>query len=267
MTTKDFKKKLKKLKQANDIYFARHDSIINLKTNIMTKQELSKYAGKKTFGKNNEMLTNGIVVGYYPNDDEECLIARFENGGVSGAGWKKTDYKIKFFTKEEEEIYNSGKGCYLFAKIDNVIMEEELDLTKILEGCEGVELWSDICGKCSVESVCKSFYPVSVKTDTGNKIYFMADGRFDQYPNGKCLLWPSETCRDWSQFKKPIKIKEGDWVVCGWSVRDVAIRRYFKDDKCFNEDSSLTLSWTFIAPFEKYDPNLSDEELKKLSIV
>ena len=107
----------------------------------MTEQELSKYAGKKTFGKNNEILTNGIVVGYDPNDDKECLVARFENSDASGIGWNRSSYKIKFFTKEEEKIYNSGRGCYLFAKIDNVIMEEEkeLDLTKILNDCEGVE--------------------------------------------------------------------------------------------------------------------------------
>ena len=242
----------------------------------MTGQELSKYAGKKTFGENNEILTNGIVVGYDPNDDKECLIARFENGDVSGAGWKKADYKIKFFTKEEEEIYNSGKGCYLFARIGNVMMKEEkeLDLTKILNDCEGVELWSDICGKCKLESLdgdedYKIIVLVLNSVSYENKYeQFTKYGRFyDCYPNGKCLLWPSETCRDWSQFKKPIKIKEGDWVVCGWSVRDVVIRRYFKDDKCFNADSSLTLEWSFIAPFEKYDPNLSDEELKKLSIV
>lgn len=106
------------------------------------------------------------------------------------------------------------------------------------------------------------------KCEYGTSESFDIKGRYKaEYSSGKCLLWPSETCRDWSKFKKPIKLKEGDWVVCGWSVRDVAIRRYFKDDKCFNADSSLTLDWTFIAPFEKYDPNLSDEELEKLSIV
>ena len=226
----------------------------------MTEQELSKYAGKKTFGKNNHILTNGIVVGYDPNDDEQCLVARFENCDVSGNGWGKTGYKIKFFTKEEEEIYNSGKGCYLFAKIDNVIMEEELDLTKILEGCEGVELWSDICGYCTVESVNKDAYPILVKADTWNKIYFMADGRFDQYPNGKCLLWPSETCRDWSQFKKPIQLKDNDWVVCWFEGAAFEILRYA-------EIKVLDYEYDYVVRFEQFNPNLSKEELKKLSIV
>ena len=232
----------------------------------MTEQDLLKYAGKKTFGKNNALLTNGVIVGFDPNDNYECLVARFENGDVSGEGWSRTAWEITFFTEKEEEIYKSGKGCYLFAKIDNVIMDEqkELDLTKILNDCEGVELFSEVFGVGEVHKV-DDF--VCVKSKKGFLHYFNPNGRLTYYPDGNCLLWPSETCRDWSQFKKPIKIKEGDWVVCGCSVRDVVIRRYFKDDKCFNADSSLTLDWTFIAPFEKYDPNLSDEELKKLSIV
>ena len=46
----------------------------------MTKQDLLKYAGKKTFGKNNALLTNGVIVGFDANDDNECLVARSENG-------------------------------------------------------------------------------------------------------------------------------------------------------------------------------------------
>lgn len=114
----------------------------------MTKQDLLKYAGKKTFGKNNSLLTNGVIVGFDANDDNECLVARFENGDVQNSGWSSTPCNIEFFTEEELQIYNSGKGCYLFARIDNVIMDEqkELDLTEILEGCEGVELFSEVFG-------------------------------------------------------------------------------------------------------------------------
>ena len=143
-----------------------------------------------------------------------------------------------------------------------------MGLTSILKGCEGIELWSDICGRCNLDRINHDGL-IRVLVNEVNSIWlnFLPDGRFYDFEGAKFLLWPSETCRDWSKFKKPIKLKEGDWVVCGWSVRDVVIRRYFKDDKCFNADFSLTLEWAFIAPFEKYDPNLSDEELEKLSIV
>lgn len=234
----------------------------------MTKQDLLKYAGKKTFGKNNEILTNGIVVGYDPDDNEQCLVARFENGDVSGMGWGEIYYKIKFFTKEEEEIYNSGKGCYLFAKIDNVMMEEEkeLDLTKILEGCEGVELWSDLFGKCRLSRIDDvSTHPILVRViekceyDTSES--FDIKGRYKaEYSSGKCLLWPSETCRDWSQFKKPIKLKDDDWVVCWFEGAAFEILRYA-------EIKVLDYEYDYVVRFEKFNPNLSKEELKKLSIV
>ena len=213
----------------------------------MTEQELSKYAGKKTFGKNNEILTNGIVVGYDPDDNEQCLVARFENGDVNKRGWSKQPYKIKFFTKEEEEIYNSGKGCYLFARIGNVIMEEELDLTKILEGCEGVELWSDICGKCKLESlVGGGYYEIEVlvlDTIDGDNGYeqFTKYGRlYWCYPNGKCMLWPSETNRDWSTFKKPIK--EGIPCMCKNSDSDIWVLI-----------TERQASYTYCVPVENFD--------------
>lgn len=223
----------------------------------MTEQELSKYAGKKTFGKNNEILTNGIVVGYDPDDNEQCLVARFENGDVSGAGWSKTPRKIKFFTKEEEEIYNTGKGCYLFAKIDNVMMEEEkeLDLTEILKNCEGVELWSDICGKCIFTKSDDNEICVKEIGYGRYSLSFLNNGKYDDYPNGKCLLWPSETCRDWSTFKKPLKAD--DWVVACDGEGCGHINKY----------CNINRTWKYVIPFEKYNPTLTDEELKKLSIV
>ena len=137
----------------------------------MTKQDLLKYAGKKTFGKNNELLTNGVIVGFDPNDNYERLVARFENGDVSGEGWSISAWEITFFTEKEEEIYKSGKGCYLFAKIDNVIMDEqkELDLTELLEGCEGVELFSEVFG---VGELYKVDDFVCVKSKKGYLHYF-----------------------------------------------------------------------------------------------
>ena len=220
----------------------------------MTKQDLLKYAGKKTFGKNNELLTNGVIVGFDPNDDVECLVARFENGDVSGAGWSRSACEITFFTEKEEEIYYSGKGCYLFARIDNVIMDEqkELDLTEILEGCEGVELFSEVFG---VGELYKVDDFVCVKSKKGYLHYFNSLGRLTHYPNGNCLLWPSETNRDWSTFKKPLKAD--DWVVACDGEGCGHINKY----------CNINRTWKYVIPFEKYNPTLTDEELKKLSIV
>ena len=84
----------------------------------------------------------------------------------------------------------------------------------------------------------------------------MKDGKY--YTEGKCMLWPSETNRDWSTFKKPVKVNDDDWVVCGYDMTGFAIRKYF-DTKSAN--------FEYIIPYNKFNINLPEEELKKLSIV
>ena len=236
----------------------------------MTEKEFLRYKGLKTKGSyGGYNFEGGVVVGYrknYEPTEFQSLIAFFNDD----RGWDKADKSdVIFFDDKGLFLGERPNGTFLYVSLENLVIEtekeeKELDLTKILNDCEGVELFSEVFGVGEVHKV-DDF--VRVKSKKGFLHYFNPNGRLTYYPDGNCLLWPSETCRDWSQFKKPIKIKEGDWVVCGWSVRDVVIRRYFKDDKCFNVDSSTTLEWAFIAPFEKYDPTLSDDELLKLSIV
>ncbi len=245
----------------------------------MTEKEFLRYKGLKTKGSHGGCnFEGGVVVGYrenYKPTEFQSLIAFFNDD----RGWDKTDRsEVIFFDDNGFFLGDLTNGTFLYVSLENLVFEtekekKELDLAEILEGCEGVELWSDLCGKCTLDKIdCVGKYPIIVKTTGRDGAYareaFTKEGKYDlSYNNGKCLLFPSETCRDWSQFKRPIKIKEGDWVVCGCSVRDVIIRRYFKDNKCFNAESSTTLECAFIAPFEKYDPTLSDDELLKLSIV
>ena len=220
----------------------------------MTKQDLLKYAGKKTFGKNNELLTNGVIVGFDANDDNECLVARFENGDVSGAGWSISSWEITFFTEKEEEIYKSGKGCYLFAKIDNVIMDEqkEFDLTKILKGCEGMVFYSTMVGYCRLIDV-NEFITIGYGDE--DFVVLESDGKFSK--DGECTVFPSKENRDWSTFKKPIKVNDDDWVVCCDKNDTGVIIQY----GCIN------MSWKYIIPYDKFRPDLTEEDLKKLSIV
>lgn len=236
----------------------------------MTEKECLRYKGLKTKGSHGGYnFEGGVVVGYrknYKPTEFQSLIAFFNDD----RGWDKADKSdVIFFDDNRFFLGCLPNGTFLYVSPENLVIEtekeeKELDLTKILNYCEGVELFSEVFGVGEVHEV-DDF--VCVKSKKGFLHYFNPNGRLTYCPDGNCLLWPSETCRDWSQFKKPIKIKEGDWVVCGWSVRDVVIRRYFKDNKCFNAEFSTTLEWAFIAPFEKYDPTLSDYELLKLSIV
>lgn len=222
----------------------------------MTAEEFKKYAGRKTFGKNNVDLTDGVVAGYH----SDCLAVRLKNGP-----WSKTMYDIRFTDINEEELYKSGKGLYTWCEIKNVILDEpkELDLTKVLKGCERVTLWSDALGECTLEKI-HTFdrYPIVLKAprkdNVNNQEEFTKEGYFyDCYPNAKCLLWPSETNRDWSTFKKPVTVKDDDWVAC------------LDDNKvaCVCKYGGIKMDWKYILPFEKFKPGLSDEELKKLSIV
>ena len=87
-------------------------------------------------------------------------------------------------------------------------MNENLDLTKILEGCpEGTKFYSTTLGEVSFAGICLSCnYPIRVKdynkhSAVATSESFTIDGRL--YPNrGECILFPSEEQRDWSKFER-----------------------------------------------------------------
>ena len=135
-------------------------------------------------------------------------------------------------------------------------MDEPLDLTKILKGCEGVELWSDFCGICKLKKIHYDYSrPIVIKSKYSKHLFLMKDGKY--YTEGKCMLWPSETNRDWSTFKSPVMVKDDDWVVACDGEGCGHINKY----------CNINRTWKYVIPFEKYNPTLTDEELKKLSIV
>lgn len=87
-------------------------------------------------------------------------------------------------------------------------MNENIDLTKILEGCEGVELWSPLIGRCTLERIdTRSATPICVNrsfndctyTFTENGYYFSSCDHDDS----ECILFPTKDQRDWSKFVKP----------------------------------------------------------------
>lgn len=86
-------------------------------------------------------------------------------------------------------------------------MNENLDLTKILEGCpEGTKFYSTTLGEVSFVEIClSSNYPIIVKaynkhsTVTASES-FTIDGRYSWFYDGECTLFPSKDQRDWSKF-------------------------------------------------------------------
>ena len=93
-------------------------------------------------------------------------------------------------------------------------MNENIDLTKILDGCpEGTEFYSIIFGKVSLMGVHNNAdLPIIIITGQG-LIGLTSDGRYFSQYDGECTLFPSKDQRDWSKFvrfwDKP-KVKKFD---------------------------------------------------------
>ena len=88
-------------------------------------------------------------------------------------------------------------------------MNENLDLTKILEGCpEGTKFYSTTLGEVSFVGICLfSNYPIIVKAYNKYSAVtvsesFTIDGRYSWFYDGECTLFPSKDQRDWSKFER-----------------------------------------------------------------
>lgn len=89
-------------------------------------------------------------------------------------------------------------------------MNENLDLTKILDGCpEGTKLYSTVNGEVIFRNVA-SFscdYPITATAYNKNanstkKVCFAKDGIYMLDYDGECVLFPSKEQRDWSKFER-----------------------------------------------------------------
>lgn len=84
-------------------------------------------------------------------------------------------------------------------------MNENIDLTKILEGCpEGYKLYSPLFGEVEFVGIVNGYTrPIVVKVQTQAQYNFSKEGYyFDYYQGEECLLFPSKYLRDWSKFER-----------------------------------------------------------------
>ena len=89
-------------------------------------------------------------------------------------------------------------------------MNENLDLTKILEGCpKGTKFYNSVYGEVSFEGIdtTDDEYPIEVGvydkyTDALHAFFFAKDGRYNPAYKGECTLFPSKEQRDWSKFER-----------------------------------------------------------------
>ena len=88
-------------------------------------------------------------------------------------------------------------------------MNENLDLTKILDGCpRGTKFYSSVCGEVSFERInISDECPIILYADNKNIVPLVPvthtkDGKFSSSYDGECTLFPSKDQRDWSKFER-----------------------------------------------------------------
>lgn len=85
-------------------------------------------------------------------------------------------------------------------------MDKNINIAKILKKVpKGTKLWSPICGECKLLYITfiDSSINVSVEENDSPSFTFLSDGRYADYPDAECLLFPSKEHRNWSTFKAP----------------------------------------------------------------
>lgn len=91
-------------------------------------------------------------------------------------------------------------------------MDNRLDLTTILKGCEGITLYYTVYGECKLGSVNPAGDAAILLQDikTGRSLGFLKkNGK--KYDTGECLIFPSKTQRDWNKFEVPYQ--DGVFVI------------------------------------------------------
>ena len=90
-------------------------------------------------------------------------------------------------------------------------MNENIDLTKILEGCPvGTKFYSTIFGEVSFSKIFfddYDDYPIELMVYNKNARSIVAnycekDGKYSCAYEGECTLFPSKDQRDWSKFER-----------------------------------------------------------------
>lgn len=80
-------------------------------------------------------------------------------------------------------------------------MDENINLSKILKDCpKDWVLYSPVCGYVHFVEIA-AYDNIIVVDRSGNTLRFMSNGMYRQ--NGECLLFPSYSNRDWSNFSAP----------------------------------------------------------------
>ena len=152
-------------------------------------------------------------------------------------------------------------------------MNENLDLTKILDGCpKGIEFYSTVYGEVRFVELDDSnvLCPILMENDfTGQWLRYAKDGR-SVYNCGECTLFPSKDQRDWSKFERfwdnnpkvekfdPNTLQLFDKIL----VRDCPDELWsieFFSHKTGNIVRGLCSNWIYAIPFNEETKHLANK--------
>ena len=83
-------------------------------------------------------------------------------------------------------------------------MNENIDLTKILDGCpKGTKFYSSVFGEVELVEIKNGYLqPIALRCLGGDMVYIGVDGRLFPSYEGECIIFPSKDQRDWSKFER-----------------------------------------------------------------
>lgn len=88
-------------------------------------------------------------------------------------------------------------------------MNENINLCEILKDCpKNTKLWSSVYGYVWLKEIIDrklTNTPIILTSPGFDEIRLYNDGKYYNIQESECIVFPSETQRDWSKFKAPVK--------------------------------------------------------------
>lgn len=88
-------------------------------------------------------------------------------------------------------------------------MNENINLCEILKDCpKNTKLWSSVYGNVWLKEIIDrklTNTPIILTSPGFDEIRLYNNGKYYNIQESECIVFPSETQRDWSKFKTPVK--------------------------------------------------------------
>ena len=122
-----------------------------------------------------------------------------------------------------------------------------INIAKLLKNCpKGTKLYSPLFGEVELIGVNNDSTKIRVIYNQCFPKDFLSDGRYLDFPEAECLLFPSNDCRTWEGWKLPVdpkfpKFKVGDWIVYDTDSFTLLIKSVRDVNYYFHQGASLPI--------------------------